>query len=397
VFLNAWLQLLLYREEKEMSVSKRCDKWHYAFCIRGIRYRKAIQEAQTKYEAKQAEAEAMKAVYEGRYGRATGEQDFLEFVRKVFLLWSKTNKRSWYDDELWAQHVAVWFKGKTFAQISPLLVEKFKRERRESLTKKGERLKRAGKETNERRSPATVNREMEILSKVFTLAVEYGVTTDNPCRKVKKLHVNNKRMRYLLDEEEPRLFAQLVDERAHLRDMVTVAIGTGMRRSDHFPLRRGKMDFQRDYIWVPNSKTGRDYPVPMSDAVRNVMRRHCEGKDPNDYVFINRETGKPYTDLKKAFKKACELACIKGLRWNDLRHTFGTRLGIAGANAFEIKELMGHTDIRTSLRYVHPVTERKRTAVESVIKSREKEQPERVCHNPATGEERPAARLALTA
>jgi integrase len=113
-------------------------------------------------------------------------------------------------------------------------------------------------------------------------------------------------------------------------------------------------------------------------------------------VFINPETGKPYVDLKKAFRKACELAGIKGLRWNDLRHTFGTRLGIAGANAFEIKELMGHTDIRTSLRYVHPVTERKRTAVESVVRTW-REGQEEVCHNPATEEERPAARLALSA
>jgi len=137
-----------------------------------------------------------------------------------------------------------------------------------------------------------------------------------------------------------------------------------MRRSDHFPLKREKVDFQRGSIWVANSKTGKDYAIPMSAAVREVMRRHCAGKSPEDYVFLNPDTGKPYTDLKKAFKKACELAGIKGLRWNDLRHTFGTRLGVAGANAFEIQELMGHTDVRTSLRYVHPVSERKRVAVE---------------------------------
>jgi integrase len=77
-------------------------------------------------------------------------------------------------------------------------------------------------------------------------------------------------------------------------------------------LRRDKVDFQRDYIWVPNSKTGRDYPIPLSDAVRDVLRRYCEGKSPDDCVFINPETGKPYIDLKKAFRKACELAGIKG-------------------------------------------------------------------------------------
>ena len=60
------------------------------------------------------------------------------------------------------------FKGKTFAQISPLLIEKFKKERRESITRK---------ETP--RSPATVNRELEILSRVFTLAITYTQTSSH--------------------------------------------------------------------------------------------------------------------------------------------------------------------------------------------------------------------------
>jgi Phage integrase family len=83
--------------------------------------------------------------------------------------------------------------------------------------------------------------------------------------------------------------------------------------------------------------------------------------------------------LKKAFKKAGEKFGIKGLRWNDLRHTFGTRLDMAGANAFEIKELMGHTDVRTSLRYVHSVSDRKRAAVDSVINAAKREQRGQAC------------------
>ncbi len=179
--------------------------------------------------------------------------------------------------------------------------------------------------------------------------------------------------------------------------MVTVAIGTGMRRSDQFPLLRGKVDFQRDCIWVPNSKTGKEYSMPMNEDVREVLRRHCAGKGPDDYVFVNPETGKPYLDLKKAFRKACQLADILGLRWNDLRHTFGTRLGMAGANAFEIQELMGHTDVRTSLRYEHPVSERKRAAVDSIIKAAMQERNRQACNKSATDAKQPAVRLAVSA
>ena len=104
----------------------------------------------------------------------------------------------------------------------------------------------------------------------------------------------------------------------------------------------------------------------MNKDVRQVMIVQCRNKGPKYHVFINPRTGRPYTDLKKSFGTACRLARISDLHWHDLRHTFGTRLGEAGYNAFEIMELMGHSDIKTSLRYVHPTTERKRTAVEAV-------------------------------
>ncbi|CAN5759841.1 hypothetical protein BH20ACI3_BH20ACI3_24990 [soil metagenome] len=162
-----------------------------------------------------------------------------------------------------------------------MLVEKFKKERRESITK-----------TGSVRSAASVNRELELLSKIFNLAIDYGVAETNPCRKVRKLHLNNKRIRYLSDEEETRLFANLTGQRAHLRTMVTISIGTGMRRGDQLNLRWEKVDFQRNLIHVPNSKTGRDYTVPMNQDVRSELLalRKLAAKD--DYVFTNPKTGK---------------------------------------------------------------------------------------------------------
>jgi integrase len=363
-----------------MSVFKRGDRWHYAFSIRGIRYRKGIPEARTKFEAERAEVEAKKAVFEGRYGAPAGEDDFMEFVEKVFLPWSRANKRSWYDDDLWARHIAPWFKGKNFAQISPLLVEKFKRERGDSITRRGTK-----------RSPATVNRELEILSKVFTLAIDQGLTSINPCRKVKKLRMDNRRTRYLLDEEEHRLFAVLEGPRAHLRPLVTVALGTGMRRGDLLALRWEQIDLQRSVVYVPNSKTGKDYEVPMNQDVRATLlelRREAEGAE---HVFINADTGRPYTSLKNGFVNACRLAGISGLRWHDLRHTFGTRLGEAGYAEATIGELMGHSSGTTTRRYTHGTERAKRAAVEAArVGTRE------TCHNSATKEKRPPKLVAVS-
>jgi len=117
-----------------------------------------------------------------------------------------------------------------------------------------------------------------------------------------------------------------------------------MRRGDQLNLRWEKVDFQRDVIYVPNSKTGKDYGVPMNEDVRNtllVLRSEANG---SDYVFINPKTKKPYTDLKKAFGTACRIAGIRDLHWHDLRHTFGTRLAEAGCSEATIASLMGHSD-----------------------------------------------------
>ena len=330
--------------------------WRYAFTIRGVRYRASIPEARTKYEAEQAETEAKKAVFEGRYGRPTGAQDFCRFVDEVYKPSVIANNRSWSTSIRYTLPVLCeWFAGKTFAQISPLLIEKFKRERRATITKRGTA-----------RRPATVNRELQLLSTIFSLAIKHKVAAVNPCQEVDLLPENNRRTRYLLDEEEPRLMQVLTGERAHLRALVVVAIGTGMRRGDELNLRWDKVDFQRNVIYVPNSKTGKDYPVQMNKEVRRtLLELRREGGSP-EYVFINPETGKPYSDLKRAFGTACRLAGISGLRWHDLRHTFGTRLAEAGYAEATIADLMGHSDPSTTRRYTHATDRAKQAAVEAV-------------------------------
>ena len=104
-----------------MPVTKRGGRWHYAFCIRGVRYRSAVPEARTKFEAERAETEAKQAVFEGRYGRPTGEHDFAEFVGNpdaenfqfeegTFLAWAKENKRSWRHDVFRARALVGFFR-----------------------------------------------------------------------------------------------------------------------------------------------------------------------------------------------------------------------------------------------------------------------------------------------
>jgi len=355
--------------------SKGCRKkhWHYAFAIRNVRYRGSIPEARTKFEAEQAEVTIKGEVFEGRYGRPSGGHDFVKFVEEVFAPSARANNRSWAKSGFYTLPVLCeWFKGKSFAQISPLMIERFKRERRDSVTKRGTS-----------RRPATINRELQLLSTIFTLAVKHKAAASNPCKEVALLQENNRRTRYLLNEEEARLMDVLTGPRAHLKDLVVVAIGTGMRRGDQLSLRWEKVDFQRNVIYVPNSKTGKDYAVPMDEDVRNVLLRLRQEVKGREFVFVNPETGGPYSDMKKAFGTACRLAGIKNLHWHDLRHTFGTRLAETGCSEATIAGMMGHSEPGTTRRYTHATERAKHAAVEAVKAGRVS-----ACHSPATEEKR---------
>ena len=137
------------------------------------------------------------------------------------------------------------FGGKSPAEISPLLIERFKWDRRKTTTKRA-----TG------RGPATVNRELELLSKIFGLAVKYREIDTNPCREVAHFKEDNEQFRYLTWEEEPRLMAQLTGRRAEMRPKVVVAVGTGMRLTEQLSMRVRQVDFSKNLITAVHTKTG---------------------------------------------------------------------------------------------------------------------------------------------
>lgn len=88
-------------------------------------------------------------------------------------------------------------------------------------------------------------------------------------------------------------------------------------------------------------------------------------KASDDYIFASPRKSGHQTEVKKGFKTALRLAGIEGLRWHDLRATFGTRLGEDGRDTFTIAQLMGHSDLRMTARYVRATERNKRAAVEA--------------------------------
>src|SRR5215210_2979975 len=346
-------ELLRVKPRTVMAVRKRGSYWWYDFrCnIHKIRHRASLREARTKAQAEQAEANKRLECFGAAYGSAQRQTPKLsEFIDKTYMTWAKTNKKSWRDDELICRCLKAHFKGKRLADVSPMDVERFKKVRHETPTRH-----------EEPRSPATVNRELTILSRVLALAIDAGHISENPCRRVRRFREDNARVRFLNDDEETRLMKQ-IGGRELLRSVVIFALNTGLRRGEIFGLRWTEVDWSRNFIHVINTKTGKSRIIPLNDATRAVLRQQQE-KSQSEFVFVSPRTGARLRNLRNGFGKACEDAKVFNFHFHDLRHTFASRLADAGVDAFTIAELMGHSTLEMTKRYTHVTDERKRRAV----------------------------------
>src|SRR5260370_22289652 len=126
------------------------------------------------------------------------------------------------------------------------------------------------------RSKASVNRELQLLSRIFSLAIKRRQVASNPCQA--SLHENglllkgdNRRSRVLSEHEEDRLLAALTGDRSYLRPMGVLALGTAMRRGNILRLKWEDVDFARACIYVTNTKSQFNYDVPMNETVKETL------------------------------------------------------------------------------------------------------------------------------
>lgn len=278
-------------------------------------------------------------VFQAAYGfDAKPDKLFENFVVETFLPYSETNKKSFTSDVFICRVLTKSFRGKTLRQITPPMIEELKQERLSTPTKHGQR-----------RSPATVNRLLSVLSKIFSLASDAEIVDSNPCRKVRKFRLNNQRIRVLSSEEEVQLLAAL-GENELVKQIVIFALNTAFRRGEIFNLKWLDADFNRGMIQIRESKSNRMRVVPMNSTVRSLLN----GLDhTSEFVFPSPKTGGRLNQIKRSFRRAVDKAGIEDFRFHDLRHTAATRMADAGADAFTLMKILGHSDIRMTARYTH--------------------------------------------
>jgi integrase len=194
---------------------------------------------------------------------------------------------------------------------------------------------------------------------MFTKAIEWGLAIENPVRHFRTLHVEDGRCRCLNDGESERLLKAV---KGTLRSLTQVALNTGMRRGELFHLKWKEVDFRNEIVRVVDSKNGESRELPMNETLRTTLKG-IPRRLGSVYVFPGR-TGEHLKDVSKGFKKALKAAQIEDFRFHDLRHTFASRLIMAGADLATVRELLGHKNIKMTLRYAHLAPHHKRAAIQ---------------------------------
>jgi len=146
-----------------------------------------------------------------------------------------------------------------------------------------------------------------------------------------------------------------------------------MREGELLALTKGALDFRRDLLFVVNPKWKKDRRktegLPFGREARELLAALCARA--SDFLFTD-EGGRrlSLSAVSNNFRRRAARAGLSGLKFHSLRHTFGSRLGEAGRTPYEIARLMGHSDIKTSMTYVHTAGPQLREALEAVSRTK---------------------------
>ena len=138
-----------------------------------------------------------------------------------------------------------------------------------------------------------------------------------------------------------------------------------MRRGEVFNLTWADIDLKNKLITVEGdtSKSGQTRHIPMNkETVATIEEWRKQYPRNSGYVFPGKD-GNRLDNVKKSWDGVLKLAGIEGFRWHDLRHTFASKLVMAGVPLNTVRDLLGHSDLAMTLRYAHLAPDSKASAV----------------------------------
>jgi integrase len=318
------------------------------FYYKGRRYRKSA-ESTRKRDAEVLLAQRRLEVREGTYApNKAKEQVLIDDFFPRYMDWAEDHKKATTvsrNREFW-EHLKPFAAGKLLTEVCIPLAEKYKKTRKRQGAANG-----------------TINRELTFLKAVLQKAVKWEVIEKNSLYGLDMLPENSEFNRYLTEDET----LALIDAcDPNLKPLVITAIYTGLRWGAVRHLKWEEVDLENSLIVLldPMKKGLSVFPLP--DPVRELI--DAQQPSRSGFIFVNPETGKPWQNLRQAFGRAKKKSGItRPFRLHDLRHSFASNLVMNGTDLKTVQELLGHRNIKTTLRYSHLSQAHKKKAVDRLF------------------------------
>lgn len=332
--------------------------WQIDTCRNGVRIRKIV--GPSKRLALEVLADIEGRMVRGEHG--IGRRDALiSEIFKRFLdhadarLSPRSVRRYQNVVERFTEFLTSRPRTKRGSHLDPGVIEQFRQERLQSP-----------------RPPKTksMNFEIKALRTIFNCAKQWGLIDRNPTEGVKTQRVTDARpLRFLSDEECRRLLEESPDD---MRAIILGFLMTGMRRGELEHLVWDDIDFGARIIrirhkpdWRPKSH---EREIPISPDLEGLLKNlKLQRSSAHEYVFTLE--GRPAFDgdIRKRLVRIARRAGVKSLTSiHSLRHTFGSALARSGVALPVVQQLLGHSDVRTTMIYVHTTRDEHRDAVSKI-------------------------------
>ena len=237
-------------------------------------------------------------------------------------------------------------------------------------TYKEKLIQEPSERTGRKRTPATVNRYLALISHVFTTAVkEWQWMEINPVMQISKPKESRGRTRFLSDEEREKLLnACRSSESVFLFVIVILALSTGMRKGEILGMKWENVDLKKKRITLVETKNGETKVVPLVGKAHELIRDLYLNIKPlnNDRVFPSTNTPTEFRSIRTAWETALKKCEIENFRFHDLRHSTASYLAMNGATLLEIADILGHKTLQMVKRYSHLSEDHKATVLEKM-------------------------------
>ncbi len=196
------------------------------------------------------------------------------------------------------------------------------------------------------KTPGMANKILVTLKAVLNKAEVWNYVKTNPARTIKKAKGSQPRASFFTDRQRDTLLRKA---NKRLAAYLYVARYTGARRRSLLQLRWGDIDFEENTICFRKTKSGTDHTLPLHPELSAYFRARRDNARPDGFVLPRYTPGA----LSRAFKRTAIRIGLREARFHDTRHDVASRLAQRGVSIIHIKEILGHRDLRSTMRYAH--------------------------------------------